>query len=267
MAIEGFLRQVVEERKVDIEAVKRKVPAAAVRNEAEQTSLPASFKDALAGRTPERPGIIAEIKKASPSRGDIRLTLDVAEYAASYTRAGACAISVLTEPRYFKGSLKDLETACKATSLPVLCKDFVVTSYQVYEARRAGASSILLITPVLSGSQLAEYIMLSRELGLEPLVEINCEKQLEAACRADAKIIGINNRNLETLAVDTTVSRRISRLIPEEIIRVEASGIGSRKDIEKGIEARFFNFLVGESIVRAKDPEKFIQSLITPFSD
>ncbi|MBU2453090.1 MAG: indole-3-glycerol phosphate synthase TrpC, partial [Proteobacteria bacterium] len=232
-----------------------------IRREAEATERKPSFLSAMKKSNSNNIGIIAEIKKASPSKGDIRVDLDPALYAETYTKAGARAISVLTESHYFKGSLKDLEIVCAHTDLPVLRKDFTISSYQIYEAKKAGASSILLITTILSKDQLKDYIVLVRELGMEPLVEITSEKEFETAYQCDAKIVDMNNRNLQTLETDLTVSKRIAAILPKDIIPVEASGIVSFADIQEGLSSNIFNFLVGESIVRAKDAELFIKEL------
>lgn len=259
--MEGFLKQVVEAKKEEIAKHRSAIPLNTLRREAENTPVSADFSAAMAQSTIEDPGIIAEIKKASPSKGDIRPDLTVAELVEAYTQGGARAISVLTEAKYFKGSLGDLETACQTTDLPVLRKDFIFTDYQIYEAKKAGASAVLLITTMLSLGQQEELTCLTRELGMEPLVEINSEWEFAQAHRAMAKIVGINNRNLTTLKTDPTVAKRVAKIFPQEIIPVEASGISCRADIEKGLDENIVNFLVGESIVRAKDTQAFIQTL------
>lgn len=261
MKATGFLKAVLEIKSYEISKAKKTIPLNTIRREAEQTALKASFLTAVQKSGPGDIGIIAEIKKASPSKGDIKMDLDPGLYAEIYTRAGARAISVLTESHYFKGRLKDLEDVAAATDLPVLRKDFTMSSYQIYEAKKAGASSILLITTFLSRDQLKDYITLSRELGMEPLVEITSEKEFEIAYACEAKVVDMNNRNLKTLEMDLTVSRRIAAILPDDIIPVEASGITSFSDIEKGLESHIFNFLVGESIVRSEDPETFIKQL------
>ena len=261
MKVEGFLKKVLEIKSSEIQAAKSHVPLNTLRRQAEDTPVKADFLAAMQQGSEKDIGIIAEIKKASPSKGDIRPDLDPASYADAYTRAGCRAISVLTESRYFKGSLTDLKNVCDSTGLPVLRKDFTISSYQIYEARKAGAASILLITTILSKDQLNDYIALVRELGMEPLVEITSEKEFETAHACQAKVVDINNRNLQTLETDLTVSHRIAKIIPEEVIPVEASGISSFSDIKIGLSANIFNFLVGESIVRSNDTELFIKQL------
>ncbi|WP_020588624.1 indole-3-glycerol phosphate synthase TrpC [Desulfobacter curvatus] len=260
--MKGFLNAVVDVKNEEINQAKSKVPLTAIRHDAEHTPVPASFADAMAHSTPKAVGIIAEVKKASPSKGDIRTDIDVAAYAKAYTQGRARAISVLTESKYFKGTLSDLKLVCQNTDLPVLRKDFIFSEYQIYEAKKAGASAVLLITTLLDPAQQAELTVLTRELGMEPLVEINSEFEFEQAYKAQARVVGINNRNLATLEVDTSVAKRVAKIFPDEIIPVEASGISGRPGIEAGIENRIFNFLVGESIVRAEDPAQFIKTLI-----
>ena len=261
MALEGFLKKILEIKSMEVSKAKSRIPLNTIRREAEDTNPAPDFLTAMEKSSPDDIGIIAEIKKASPSRGDIRVDLDPVLFAKTYTRAGARAISVLTEAQYFKGSLKDLEAVCDHTDLPVLRKDFTISSYQIYEAKKAGASSILLITTMLSKDQLKDYINLARELGMEPLIEITSEKEFEIAYNCEAKVVDMNNRNLQTLETDLTVSKRIAAILPHDIIPVEASGISSFTDIQKGLSSNIFNFLVGESIVRAWQTESFIKEL------
>ncbi len=262
MKMTGFLKTIVDVKIEEINHARVEIPLAAIRHDAEHTPAPVSFIEAMAASTCEAPGIIAEVKKASPSKGDIRPDIDAAAYARAYTKGCARAISVLTESKYFKGTLSDLELVCQNTNLPVLRKDFIFNEYQIYEAKKAGASAVLLITTLLDPILQAELTSMARELDMEPLVEINSESEFEQAYKASARVVGINNRNLTTLEVDTTVARRVAKIFPSEIIPVEASGISNRSGIEAGLENGIFNFLVGESIVRAKDPAQFIRALL-----
>ena len=263
MGMEGFLKEVVRHKTIEVQHSASKLPLKEIRREVEAMPPAPDFRAALEKSGPEMPGIIAEIKKASPSKGDIRPDLDAAAFAEMYTKGGACAVSVLTEQKYFKGSLQDLEAASKATDLPVLRKDFTVNEYQIYEARVKGASSILLIRTMLETNQLADYIGLSREIGMEPLVEINSEYELEIADRCGAKVIGVNNRNLATLETDLNVTRRIAPLFTSEHIPVQASGIRTAGDIRNGVHMNIYNFLIGESIVTSDDPQAFIKELLS----
>lgn len=263
MAVTGFLKTVKEIKQKEIAVRRRRIPLSSIRQEAENSPVPPDFAQAMAAGTPTDVGIIAEIKKASPSKGDLCVDLNVKKYAHIYEKAGAVAISVLTESVYFKGSLADLTTVCTQTGLPVLRKDFIFHEYQIYEARQAGAASVLLITTLLSPNQQADLTNLAQELNMVPLVEISSEWEMDQALNTGAAIMGINNRNLCTLEVDPEAAVRIAPLLPKEIVPVAASGFSNRKDIRKGIHAGIFNFLVGESIVRSADPESFITSLRT----
>jgi indole-3-glycerol phosphate synthase/indole-3-glycerol phosphate synthase/phosphoribosylanthranilate isomerase len=263
MPVIGFLKTIKEIKQEEIAAHQQRIPLPSMRQEAEKSPVPPDFSKAMASGTPSDVGIIAEIKKASPSKGDLCVALDVKTYAQIYEKAGAKAVSVLTEPVYFKGSLTDLATVCAHTGLPVLRKDFVFHEYQIYEARRAGAASILIMTTLLSAAQQADFISLAREIHMEPLVEIASEREMAQALKTGATIVGINNRNLTTLKMDPEAAIRIAPLLPKEIIPVAASGFSSRADILKGIHAGIFNFLIGESIVRSSNPDIFITSLRT----
>ncbi len=261
MSVGGFLKKVKEVKELEVAKNRAYQPLSSLRKEAEDCPEAPDFLAGMKQSSPEDIGIIAEVKKASPSKGDICIGLDPAKCAEEYTEGGARAISVLTESRYFKGSLADLEIVCARTPLPVLRKDFTISDYQIYEAKKAGAASILLITTLLSPDQLKDYIQLVRELDMEPLVEITSEKEFETAYAAGGTVMDINNRNLVTLETDLLVSKRIAAIVPDDVIPVEASGISSFADIETGLSAGMYNFLVGESIVRAADAGAFIKSL------
>lgn len=261
MALTGFLKTIKEIKQKEVSAHRRNHPLASLRHQAEQKPAAADFLKAMAAGSPSDVGIIAEIKKASPSKGDLCVDLDPKTAAAAYEKAGARAVSVLTESVYFKGSLTDLKTACAATNLPVLRKDFIINEYQIYEAKQAGAGSVLLITTLLSKDQQADFTSLSRELGMEPLVEISSEWEIDQALLTGAQVVGINNRNLSTLEMIPDAAVRIAPILPGDILPVAASGFSCRKEIHQGISIGIYNFLVGESIVRAKDTQAFIRSL------
>jgi indole-3-glycerol phosphate synthase len=267
LQIHGFLKEIIGQKKQDLKNAGLKTPLSILRNKAETRPIEADFKKNLKNNSYDHPGIIAEIKKASPSKGMILEDLDVKSYTEKYTKAGAGAISVLTEEHYFKGTMEDLKIVRENTNLPILRKDFIITAYQIYEARAWGANSILLITSVLEQDQLNDYISLAREINLEPLVEVHTENELEKADFCRAEIIGVNNRNLSTLETDLNVSKRIAPLFLDHHIPVEASGISKKEDIKIGINSGYFNFLVGESIVKAENTIEFIQGLISPPGD
>ena len=206
--------------------------------------------------------LIAEVKQASPSRGMLRPNFNPVELARTYAEGGAAAISVLTESNYFLGSIEHLAAVKEAVKLPLLRKDFIFDPYQVYESRAHGADALLLIAGILSQGQLKELASLSHGLGLNCLVEVHNEGEVERAVLGEAEIIGINNRDLHTFAVDINTTRRLRPLIPKEKIVVSESGIKSRKDMEKlrrwGVDA----VLVGEALVTANDVQAKMNELL-----
>lgn len=217
----------------------------------------------LADRLAAGPGIIAEIKRASPSKGWISPDLDAVATARAYARAGACAISVLTEGRRFGGSLADLEAVSGAvTDTPILRKDFILDEYMIAEARAFGADLVLLMVSVLGG-RTREMLETARRYGLEALVEVHDEAELAIALDARAAIVGINNRNLKTLAVDLGTSERILPMIPPGIVKVVESGISSPEEVRRFASLGADAFLVGETLIRSGDPSSEIGKLLS----
>jgi indole-3-glycerol phosphate synthase len=208
---------------------------------------PRDFRAALSGT---ELAVIAEIKKASPSAGKIAADLDPAGLAAAYAHGGAAAISVLTDREFFHGGADDLRRARAAVSIPILRKDFIIAEAQVYEARTLGADSLLLIAAALPSKRLADLLGLSRELGMEPLVEIHDEEELAMAVDAGAAIIGVNNRNLRSFIVDLAVAERLRPLFPGNAVSVAESGIRTPVDADRMARAGFDAVLVGEALVR-----------------
>ncbi len=207
------------------------------------------------------PGIIAEIKRASPSRGWIRKDLDAAETARSYAEGGACAVSVLTENRFFGGTLRDLSEASAASGdLPVLRKDFLLDEYMLAESRANGADLVLLIIAVL-GERTGDMVRLAAEYRLEALVEVHDEREMDTAARIGATMIGINNRDLASLAVDLDTAARLLPLAPPGAIKIVESGISSRTEVTRFSDLGADAFLVGESIIRSPDAKKAIREL------
>ncbi|MFO7963195.1 MAG: indole-3-glycerol phosphate synthase TrpC [Desulfobacterales bacterium] len=206
--------------------------------------------------------IIAEIKRASPSKGPIREDLDPARFASSYEKGGAAAVSVLTDERFFNGSLADLRRARAATTLPVLRKDFIISSYQIHEAYAAGADAVLLIARILDREMLKDFMDICRDIDMDTLVEIHREKDIETAALAGAELIGINNRDLSSFKTDIQTAFRLAAMLAPGQIPVAASGIRSREDIVRTKKAGIFNFLIGESLVRAENTEAFLKSLL-----
>jgi indole-3-glycerol phosphate synthase len=207
--------------------------------------------------------LIAEVKKASPSRGSLSPNLNPAELARTYVEGGAAAISVLTEVDYFMGSIEHLAAIREAVGLPLLRKDFIFDPYQVYESRAYGADALLLIAAILSQGQLKDLVLLSHSLGLKCLVEVHNGDEVERVVLSEAEIIGINNRDLNTFAVDINTTRRLRPLVPKEKIVVSESGIKSRKDMEKLEKWRVDAVLVGEALVTADNIRAKMKELLS----
>ncbi|MEY4422664.1 MAG: hypothetical protein RL581_1202, partial [Actinomycetota bacterium] len=206
--------------------------------------------------------VIAEVKRKSPSKGDLAAIPEPAKLATSYQDAGAAAVSVLTERRRFNGSLEDFDAVRKEISLPMLRKDFMVDEYQFYEARAHGADLILLIVAGLSKSQLNDYFALATELGMKSLVEVHTNDELESAMEINPEIIGINSRNLKTLDVDPIAFKELLPRIPDNLIKVAESGIATRADVIFAQEAGANVILVGEALVKAGDPKLSMRELL-----
>jgi indole-3-glycerol phosphate synthase len=206
--------------------------------------------------------VIAEVKRKSPSKGELAEIPEPAKLAIQYQEAGAAAISVLTEARRFNGSLADFDVVRKKVQLPMLRKDFMVDEYQFYEARAHGADLVLLIVAALSKSQLADYFALATELGMKSLIEVHTNQELEDAMDIQPEIIGVNSRNLKTLEVDHAAFTELIPRIPSELIRVAESGISSRSDVERAHDAGANVILVGEALVKAGDAKKGMAALL-----
>ena len=256
-----FLTTIVETKREEVAAAMARTPEPGLRRQAEAFGPRLPFEPVMAKPGPSGVNIIAEIKRASPSKGSICEDLDAAAYAGMYEQSGAAAVSVLTDTPYFKGSLADLETVKARVSLPVLRKEFIISPYQIYEAAAAGADAILLIVRILDPVELKEYIGLCRELGMGALVEVHAAEEIEAAAEANAKIIGINNRDLSSFDTDVNMAATVAKFLAPGMVPVAASGISGPEDVKRLSAAGIFNFLIGESIVRSKDPKAFIKSL------
>lgn len=210
-----------------------------------------------------QPGIsfICEVKKASPSKGIIAEEFPYLDIAADYEKAGAAAISVLTETDYFLGSPRYLKEIAATVNIPVLRKDFTVDAYQIYEAKTLGASAVLLIVALLDGSVIREYIEICDSLGLSALVEVHDEQEMETALQAGARVIGVNNRNLKDFTVDIKNSIRLRSKAPKELIFVAESGIKTAQDIQDLRRAQVNGVLIGETLMRSKDKKKMLDEL------
>ena len=248
-----FLETIAESRRRRVEEARRRTPLTTLREEAQARSVALDPLARWAGWPEARRAVIAEVKRRSPSKGPLRPDLDPADLAREYEAAGACAISVLTEPDHFGGSLVDLREVRAAVSVPVLYKDFVLDPYQIWEARAAGADLVLLIVALL-GPETARYVALASEAGLTPLVEVHDEAELEVALAAGARLVGVNNRDLKTFRVDLGVSRSLLPRLAGAAYGVAESGLQDPRDLEglAGFGARAF--LIGEALVRESDP-------------
>lgn len=217
-----------------------------------------SFENAIRKRGMS---FICECKKASPSKGVIAREFPYLEIAKQYEEAGADAISVLTEPKWFLGKDSYLEEIAKTVTTPCIRKDFTVDSYMIYQAKGLGAAAVLLICSILSPMQLQEYLGICEELGMSALVEAHNEAEVEMALECDAKIIGVNNRNLKDFSVDTGNSRRLRTMIPPEVLFVSESGVQCRRDIEILEEIGVDGVLIGETLMRAENKKKKLDEL------
>jgi indole-3-glycerol phosphate synthase len=258
-----ILDRIVDHKKQAVADAEKRLPLAQLKDRiAAAAWQPRGFYRRLINPGPGGVNIIAEIKRASPSKGDISADLDAAACAADYEQGGAAAISVLTDAPYFKGRLKDLEQARATVGLPVLRKEFIVSEYQVYESRAAGADAILLIARILTPQQLSDLLSLTHRLGMDALVEIHDNADYAAAHKAGARLIGINNRNLATFDTDIRTAMHLADLLAPGEVPVAASGIRSRQDIVNNLEQGIYTFLIGESLVRSDDRVGFLKHLI-----
>ena len=254
-----ILDRIVDARRASVAHRKRVLPDVALKLAAEKNEPARNFAGALSR---DEFNVIAELKKASPSKGLLREDFQPATLAPLLAGAGAAALSVLTEEEYFLGSLGDLKAAKKACAIPILRKDFIVDPWQVWEARAAGADSFLLITAILGEKVLRELLELGRSLGMEPLVEVHSREEVGRAISAGARIIGVNNRDLRDFNVRIETSLELIDVIPEASIAVSESGLRTHEDLVRLRRAGFDAFLVGEHLMRYADPAGPLRELI-----
>ncbi|HPN93916.1 MAG: Indole-3-glycerol phosphate synthase [bacterium ADurb.Bin236] len=257
----GLLAKIMENRRRELEEAKAAVSPEAAKAAAEEAAREAPARGfAVALRKPGA-SFVAELKKASPVKGLLRADFNPAAIAARYEEAGAAAISVLTEKTHFMGSLENLPAARRACSLPLLRKDFIFDPYQVCEARAAGADALLLIVAALEVSELADLMALAHSLGMDALVEVHDEAELETASGLPCDVIGVNNRNLKTGEVDIATSVRLAPMFAAGTCKISESGIKSRADVVRLEAAGYDGFLVGETLVTRPDPGEALLEL------
>jgi len=256
----SVLDEILEGVRADLAERQRQVPLERLKEMARRAPSPL---DAMAALKAEGVSVIAEVKRASPSRGAMADINDPAELAAEYEAGGARIISVLTEQRRFGGTLEDLVAVRRAVQVPVLRKDFIVSSYQLWEARAHGADVALLIVAALEQSALVSLVERAQSIGLLPLVEVHADEELDRAVDAGATVIGVNARNLATLEVDRSVFTRIAPRVPEGVVKIAESGVRGPHDLLQYAAAGADAVLVGESLVTGKDPRAAVADLVT----
>ena len=257
-----ILKRIVAHKQDEVAAAARQVPLDTLRRQARDMEPRRPFIKALEHPGPTGVNIIAEIKRASPSKGPLCPDLDAARTARAYHTGGAAALSVLTDGPFFQGSPQDLVAARAAVPLPVLRKDFLIDAYQVYESLVMGADAVLLICRILSHHRLEQLLALCRDVGLDTLVEIHTPEDLAAVRKAGAPLVGINNRNLATFETDLNTAMGLARDLDPAQVPVAASGIGGPADIRRNLQCGIFNFLIGETLVRADDPAAALREMI-----
>ena len=255
-ALPDILATIVEQKKLDLA-----VRDASVEERAERSvSQRRDFLAALRGR---RPAVIAEIKKASPSKGVLASEFDPASIARLYQQGGAAALSVLTDEKHFQGSLSDLESARLAVGIPILRKDFTIDAYHVHQAAAHGADAILLIAAILSERQMRDFRELAEHYRMAALVEVHDEEELKPAIASGARMIGVNNRNLHTFEVSLETSLDLADQIPSGVTRIAESGIHSLDDVKRLSAVGFQAFLVGEHLMKSGDPAGALRALLS----
>jgi indole-3-glycerol phosphate synthase len=255
-----ILDEIVAYKRTELVETKRVAPLAELKAEAASMGPARGFREALAGGEEIR--LIAEVKKASPSKGVIREDFDPVKIARTYEESGASCISVLTEKKFFQGRLGYLEDIGKDVRLPLLRKDFIIDEYQIYETRTAGADALLLIVACLGHHQLEDYLGLANALGLDVLIEAHTYKELDRVLLTGARLVGINNRDLATFTVDLQTTLELLKDIPDDCIVVSESGIKTREDVLTLQKAGVDAVLVGESLMREKDIGKKVKELL-----
>lgn len=256
------LDEIVAYKRVEVAGSKEELPFESVIEKMVQLPPTDDFASALKLHNPDECVCIAELKKASPSKGIIAKSFSPEKIAREYKQGGAAALSVLTDKKYFQGHPNFISAAKGASHLPILRKDFIVDEYQIYESRMIGADALLLIVAALTDQQLQSYLSTAEELTLSALVECHSKEEIDRALNAGAKIIGINNRDLQSFTVDVGLSLNLKRFIPNDCVSVSESGIRNFHTVERLVQAGFDAILVGEHLMTQPDKAKAIRELL-----
>ncbi|MYC60863.1 MAG: indole-3-glycerol phosphate synthase TrpC [Gammaproteobacteria bacterium] len=259
----GILAEIIAHKRSEVAAAKAERPQSSIEAELADASAPRDFAGALRERIADgRPAVIAEVKRASPSKGLIRENFDASRHAADYAEAGAACLSVLTDGKYFRGSLDDLRAARAAADLPLLRKDFMIDSWQIAESRLAGADCILLIAAALSDAEMAELAACAAELNLDVLVEVHDREELERALSLDCELIGINNRDLRDFHTSLNTTFDLLPQVPSDRLLITESGIGGPGDMRMMMDRGVYGFLIGETFMRAPEPGAELRNML-----
>jgi len=258
----SILRKIIEAKREELEERKREIPLRALQTQLSEAPKTRPFAAALKRKTGEPIRLIAELKRASPSKGIFRGDFDAEKILLAYEQSPASALSILTDEKFFLGNLDNLALARRVTTKPLLRKDFIIDPYQLYEAKVYGADAVLLIVAALDDAKLKELLNLASELGMDALVEVHTETELERAMKAGAKLFGINNRDLQTFEVDLGTTLRLRKLVPNSCVVVSESGIESREHVKVLEDAGVDAILVGEALIRSDDPRAKAKELL-----
>ncbi|MBV8596610.1 MAG: indole-3-glycerol-phosphate synthase [Candidatus Eremiobacteraeota bacterium] len=254
----SVLQRIVAQRFHDVHAERRAIREQTLQAMLDERGAHRGFATALRSTTP---AIVAEVKHASPSAGEIDRERGAAEIASAYEQGGAAAVSVVVEPRCFAGRHADLASVRAAVRLPVLCKDFVIDEFQLWKAAAFGADAVLLIAAILDDKRLAQFVALAAALSLEAVVEVHTPQELQRAIAVGAHVVGINNRALATMAVDVGVASRLARLAPKGCVTLAESGYARPSQLRAAMDAGINAFLIGEALMRAPDPAAAVRMM------
>ena len=259
----GILAEIIAHKRNEVAAAKAERPQADIEAELDDAPAPRDFAGALRERIAEgSPAVIAEVKRASPSKGLIRKNFDAARHAADYAEAGAACLSVLTDGKYFQGSLDDLRAARAAADLPLLRKDFMIDPWQIAESRLAGADCILLIAAALADAEMAELAACAAELNLDVLVEVHDRGELERALSLDCELIGINNRDLRNFHTSLDITFDLLPHVSSDRLLITESGVGGPGDMRTMMDRGVYGFLIGETFMRAPEPGAELRNML-----